>query len=74
MDATANTGQRFPAHMSSYLQFLKAEHEEIMKTKWVESERAGHDVGLDYAVWCWSMRHRAAWIEGLKVRGLYPRD
>ena len=63
---------RFPADLSPYMAFLRAERDEILKVKWCESERVGHDVGIDYSVWCWTMRHRAAWISGLKERGLYP--
>lgn len=62
------TGPRF----SGYLDFLRAEHEQILITKWCESERLGHDCGMDYAVWCWSFRHRAAWIESLRAAGAYP--
>ncbi len=67
-----HSGQRFPAQMSGYLDFLAAERAEIMRLKWLESERLGHDCGLDYATWQWCFRHRATWIEGLKERGLYP--
>lgn len=67
----ADTG-RFPAEQSRYLAFLRAEHEEIERLKWIESERVGRDVGRDYATWTWCMRHRAAWISGLKEQGLYP--
>lgn len=67
----ADTG-RFPAEQSRYLGFLRQEHNEILKVKWCESERAGRDVGMDYAVWSWSMRYRTAWISGLKARGEYP--
>ncbi len=62
------TGQRF----SSYLDFIKEEHQQILAVKWVESERLGHDCGIDYAIFQWSMRHREKWIEALKASGQYP--
>jgi hypothetical protein len=31
-----------------YKEFL-AEREEILRHKWIESEKAGHDVGLEFA-------------------------
>ncbi len=67
----AETG-RFPTEHSSYFTFLRAEHEEIMRLKWLESEKIGHDIGRDYAIWLWSMRHRERWIEGLRLSGAYP--
>lgn len=68
----AETSGRFPAENSPYLRFIQAERDEIQRVKWLESERLGGDCGHDYAVWVWSMRHRSAWISGMKERGLYP--
>ncbi len=62
------TGQRF----QGYLDFLRAEAEQIARLKWLESERAGHDIGADYSAWLWSFRYRAGWISGLKAQGQYP--
>jgi len=67
-----STGFSFPTHLSSYFAFLEAEKQEILKVKWCESERLGHDCGMDYAVWTWSMRHRPLWISGLRDKGIYP--
>ena len=38
-----------------------AEREEILRHKWLESEKAGHDVGFEYALTDWIMKHRANW-------------
>jgi hypothetical protein len=57
---------------SSYYKFIQAEREEILKTKWLISERLGKDCGMDYAVWEWTMRWRHVWISGLKEQGKYP--
>jgi hypothetical protein len=43
-----------------YLEW-QAEHEEILKHKWIESEKVGRDVGLNYAKLDWGMRHRSNW-------------
>jgi hypothetical protein len=43
-----------------YKQFLK-EREEILKHKWIESEKAGHDVGFEWALLDWNFNHRNGW-------------
>lgn len=40
---------------------LLAERDEIMRHKWIESERAGRDIGFDKALLDWIIRHRAEW-------------
>ena len=45
---------------SVYREFL-AEREEILKHKWLESEKVGHDIGYDRAVLDWIMNHREKW-------------
>lgn len=46
-----------------YKQFLK-EREEILKHKWLESEKAGKDVGFEWALLDWNVRHRSEWRTG----------
>ncbi len=49
---------------------LKAEHEEILKHKWYESERAGHDIGFNAAMFDWKLKHYTLWKRGrLSVPG-----
>lgn len=50
-----------PIHNSTLYQEFQAERSEIMRHKWYESEKAGYDVGYDYALTDWIMKHRAAW-------------
>jgi len=50
-----------------YREFL-AEREEILKHKWVLSEHAGHDVGLDFALIDWVIYHRQGWIKARASR------
>lgn len=43
-----------------YQEFLR-EREEILKHKWIESEKAGHDVGFEWALLDWNFHHRTNW-------------
>jgi hypothetical protein len=43
-----------------YREFL-AEREEILRHKWLESEKAGHDIGFERALVDWIVKHRATW-------------
>ncbi|MDZ4815029.1 MAG: hypothetical protein SGI71_02035 [Verrucomicrobiota bacterium] len=50
----------FVKNSALYREFL-AEREEILKHKWIESEKAGKDVGFEKALLDWIVKHRAAW-------------
>lgn len=52
---------------SLYQEFL-AEREEIMRHKWLESEKAGYDVGFERALMDWITKHRANWRKTRKTR------
>jgi len=43
-----------------YQEFL-AEREEILKHKWLESEKVGYDVGFEKALLDWTFQHRSRW-------------
>jgi hypothetical protein len=43
-----------------YQEFL-AERDEILKHKWIESEKAGYDIGFERAMTDWLVNHSAAW-------------
>ena len=45
-----------------YRQF-QAEREEVLKHKWIESEKAGHDIGLERAMTDWILKHRSQWLK-----------
>ena len=47
-------------NLSLYREF-QAEREEIMKHKWLESEKAGYDIGFENALIDWIMNHRTGW-------------
>ena len=45
-----------------YKEFL-AEREEILKHKWIESEKVGSDIGFEKALLDWIVKHRSNWRE-----------
>jgi hypothetical protein len=45
---------------SLYREFL-AEREEILRHKWIESQKAGHDIGFERALLDWIVKYRSAW-------------
>jgi hypothetical protein len=47
----------------SLYQIYQAQRQEIMKHKWIESEKVGHDIGFEQALTDWELRHRAAWLK-----------
>jgi hypothetical protein len=47
-----------------------AELEEILKHKWIESEKAGRDVGFDWALINWTTHHRRSWRKAYLERQL----
>jgi hypothetical protein len=40
---------------------FQAERDEILRHKWIESEKAGRDIGFEAALTDWIMKHRAGW-------------
>ena len=46
---------------SSLYREFQAERDEILKHKWIESEKAGHDIGFERALTDWIVRHRSKW-------------
>ena len=48
-------------HKSPLYQEFLAEREEILRHKWIESEKAGHDIGFEKALLDWMVKHRAGW-------------
>jgi hypothetical protein len=43
-----------------YQEFLE-ERQEILRHKWLLSEKAGHDVGFERALLDWCHHHRRGW-------------
>ena len=54
------SSREFVKQSSLYQEFL-AEREEILKHKWLESERLGYDIGFERALLDWIRKHRESW-------------
>ncbi len=52
--------QNLVENSSLYREFL-AEREEILRHKWIESEKAGRDIGFERALLDWIVKHRSGW-------------
>jgi hypothetical protein len=46
---------------SSLYREFQAEREEILKHKWIESQKAGRDIGFEQALTDWIIKYRSAW-------------
>lgn len=49
---------------SSLYREFQAEREEILKHKWIESEKVGYDIGFEQALTDWIVKHRSKWRKG----------
>ena len=55
------TATEFSIYNSSvYKEFLE-EREEVLKHKWLESEKKGYDIGYSAALIDWILKHRSKW-------------
>lgn len=52
---------------SSLYREFQAEREEILRHKWIESQKAGHDIGFERALTDWIVKHRSKWRKGRHV-------
>jgi Domain of unknown function (DUF4032) len=59
-DKDGLSAQELLRNSSLYREF-QAEREEILKHKWIESEKAGRDIGFERALTDWIMKHRSKW-------------
>ena len=53
---------RFVRNSVLYKEFL-AERAEVLKHKWIESEKAGRDIGFEKALLDWIVKYRSNWRE-----------
>ncbi len=60
MIAVQTEQSQFVKNSVLYKEFL-AEREEILKHKWIESEKAGSDIGFEKALLDWIVKHRSSW-------------
>ncbi len=59
-ESEVTTGDDLVKNSSLYREF-QAEREEILRHKWLESEKVGFDIGFEKALTDWIVRHRSKW-------------
>jgi hypothetical protein len=64
----SNSGTDLLKKSSLYKEF-QAEREEILRHKWLESEKAGCDIGFDRALTDWIVNHRSKWRKSRQLAG-----
>lgn len=65
--------KEFVKQSNLYQEFL-AEREEILKHKWIESERLGYDIGFERALLDWIRKHRDAWRSNRRAQTAAKRE
>jgi hypothetical protein len=60
---TLTTTQSVPESLikTRLYQAFSAERAEILRHKWIESEKAGRDIGFEAALIDWIVHYRAGW-------------
>ena len=58
---------------SLYREYL-AEREEILRHKWIESEKAGRDIGFERALLDWIIKYRSAWRDVRTTKPASPPE
>jgi hypothetical protein len=59
-ESAIKSGNDLVKNSSLYREF-QAEREEILRHKWIESEKAGYDIGFEQALTDWIVKHRSKW-------------
>lgn len=65
-NSSQTSGNDLVKNSSLYREF-QAEREEIMKHKWLESEKVGYDIGFEQALTDWIVKHRSKWRKGRQL-------
>jgi hypothetical protein len=68
---SADPADNFAARSSLYQEFL-AERDEILRHKWIESEKAGQDIGFERALLDWIRKHREKWRSARGPKKINP--
>ncbi|VVM07751.1 DUF4032 domain-containing protein [Methylacidimicrobium tartarophylax] len=61
-DSSPREGESLFMNSALYREYLE-ERKEILKHKWLESEKQGRDIGFEKALLDWILHHRAGWRE-----------
>ena len=69
-DGQESQDEQFPIERSGLYQRWRAEQEQIMVLKWIESEKVSHDIGYHRAVWIWNTGPRREWINKMRASGV----
>ena len=62
MEPSLEDSIRLVKNSTLYKEFL-AERQEILRDKWIESERVGYDIGFERALLNWILKYRSAWLD-----------
>jgi hypothetical protein len=62
MEASLEDYIRLVKNSALYKEFL-AERQEILCHKWIESEKVGHDIGFERALFDWIVKYRSDWLD-----------
>jgi len=65
---STSEGRDFVKRSSVYREFLE-EREEILKHKWLESEKKGYDIGFERALLDWHRNYRDDWRKSRRTSG-----
>ncbi len=65
MSTDLTNGNDLVKNSTLYREF-QAEREEILRHKWLESEKFGYDIGFEQALTDWIIKHRSKWRKGRK--------
>ena len=71
-DHSASAGVDDLLKNSTLYKEFQAERDEILRHKWIESEKAGHDVGFEHALTDWIVKYRSKWRRGRQARKTAP--
>ena len=63
MDPGSDTGSTEWVNNSTLYKEFLAERREILRYKWIESEKAGYDIGFERALIDWVVKYRSTWRE-----------
>jgi len=69
----AGAGDDLLKRSSLYREF-QAEREEILRHKWIESEKAGRDIGFEQALTDWIIKHRSKWRRARQMAPPQPPE